>query len=159
MPTWAVLVTIVLIGLAVMGLLGATIVLMFVQVLRSPGGLQTTLVLVGGAFIVLVLAYPSVYLLALLMITTDEWIDDPCPSCRRKELEWTSERFKDGKPAPYRYLRCRFCGAKFRRSFGGDHGPSVLESVESTGLVANGSTHGANRAYPEAPTSNGASNA
>ncbi len=154
MPTWAVLVTIVLIGLAVMGLLGATIVLMFVQVLRSPGGLQTTLVLVGGTLIVLVLAYPSVYLLALLMITTDEWIDDPCPSCRRKELEWTSERFKDGKPAPFRYLRCRFCGAKFRRPNGGDHGPSELEPVESAGLATNGS---ANRVYPEAPTSNGVS--
>lgn len=157
MPTWAVLISIVLIGLVVMGVLAATIVVMIVQTLRAPGSRQTTLILVAGTTIVLALAYPSVYLLALLMITTDEWIDDPCPSCRRKELEWTSERIKDGKPAAYRYLRCRFCGAGFRRLCGGDVGPAELEPYEPAGITAHASADRANRAYPEVPTSNGVS--
>ncbi|MHB1556012.1 MAG: hypothetical protein ACYC61_00900 [Isosphaeraceae bacterium] len=137
LPNWAVMAAIVLIGLVVMGLLGAAILVMFVQALRPSGGHDPSFMILAVAFVtlVLVLAYPMVYLLALLMRTSDAWIDDPCPSCRRRELEWTSEGAESGEPPAYRYLRCRFCGAEFRQLWGGEGARSDLEPFDPTTMA------------------------
>lgn len=134
MPNWVLLTAILLIGLAVMGLLGAAILVMFVQALRPSRGHDTSFIIMAVAFValVVVLVYPMVYLLALLMRTSDAWIDDPCPACRRRELEWTSEGWKPGEPPAYRYLRCRFCGAGFRQLWGSEGAKSDLEPFDPT---------------------------
>lgn len=132
LPNWVAIVAIVLIGLAVMGLLGAASVVVIVQALRPAGGHDTSFLILAGAFVVLVLVlvYPMIYLFALLMRASDAWIDDPCPACRRRELEWTDEVWKPGQPPAYRYLRCRFCGAEFRQHWGGEGALSGLEPFD-----------------------------
>ncbi len=106
LPDGLVILSILLLGLLLVGWLTAAILVILTQCLRLAVGDENGIGIVSGIILVLgvALVFPMIVVFAYIVDILEGLVGTLCPSCRQRELEWRSGSWKYGDPPDYQYF-------------------------------------------------------